>query len=81
MSGFAAIAAPSPADVNEKVLKAFKEAFSAAQDVSWQEYDEYYQANFHQDDIQVRVQYDDNGKLHKDYQVLYGKATDAEYSC
>jgi hypothetical protein len=63
LTGLAATAAPSPEEVNEKVLKAFKETFATAQDVSWQEYDEYYQANFRQDDIQVRVQYDDNGKL------------------
>jgi hypothetical protein len=58
-----ATAAPVPKEVNEKVLKAFKETFIAAEDVSWQEFDDYYQANFRQDDIQVRVQYDDNGKL------------------
>jgi hypothetical protein len=63
ITGFVATASPSPSDVNEKVLKAFKEAFSTAQDVNWQEYEEYYQANFRQDDIQVRVQYDDNGNL------------------
>ena len=63
VTGFVASATPSPKDVNEKVLKAFNETFSSAQDVNWQEYDEYYQANFHQDDIQVRVQYDDKGNL------------------
>jgi hypothetical protein len=63
LTGLAATAAPKPEEVNEKVLKAFKAAFSAAQDVSWQEYSDYAQANFRQDDIQVRVQYDDNGKL------------------
>lgn len=61
----AASAFSSPREVNEKVLKAFKETFSAAKNVEWQEYDKYYQANFKQDDIQVRVQYDENGKLLK----------------
>lgn len=63
LTSVVAIAAPTPEDVNEKVLKAFKETFTAAQDVSWQEFEAYSQANFRQNDIQVRVQYDDNGKL------------------
>lgn len=62
-TGFVAGAAPSAEEVNEKVLKAFKETFAAAQDVSWQEFEAYSQANFRQNDIQVRVQYDDNGRL------------------
>ncbi|MEO5563695.1 MAG: hypothetical protein ABIR18_09680 [Chitinophagaceae bacterium] len=63
--GFAATAAPSPNTVNEKVLKAFNETFTAAQDVTWHEYDTYAQANFRQDDVQVRAQYDAEGKLLK----------------
>lgn len=63
LTSVVATAAPVPEEVNEKVLKAFNETFIAAQDVSWQEFEAYYQANFRQDDIQVRVQYDDNGKL------------------
>jgi hypothetical protein len=58
-------AAASPTEVNEKVLKAFKETFSQAQDVVWHEYENYYQANFRQDDIQVRAQYDQEGVLIK----------------
>jgi hypothetical protein len=61
----AATAFSSPREVNEKVLKAFNETFAAAKNVEWQEYDQYYQANFKQDDIQIRVQYDENGKLLK----------------
>ena len=59
----AAVASIPPAEVNEKVLKAFKETFTKAEDVVWNEYKDYYQANFKMDDIQVRAQYDENGSL------------------
>jgi len=60
-----AIASVSPSEVNEKVLKAFNETFSQAKDVVWHEYDTYFQANFRQDEIQVRAQYDESGALLK----------------
>jgi hypothetical protein len=63
LTGFAASATVTPPDVNEKILKAFKETFSAAQDVSWHEYDEYSQANFVVDKIQIRAQYAEDGQL------------------
>jgi hypothetical protein len=65
LTGFAATAAPSPIEIGEKVLKAFNETFTTAQDVTWHEYETYAQANFRQDDVQVRVQYDENGTLLK----------------
>ena len=65
LTGFAATAAPSPNTISEKVLKAFNETFTAAQDVTWHEYSDYSQANFRQDDVQVRAQYDADGKLLK----------------
>jgi hypothetical protein len=58
-------AAVSPSEVNEKVLKAFNETFALAKDVVWQEYEDFYQANFKQDDIQIRAQYDEEGGLIK----------------
>lgn len=58
-------AAVTPAEVNEKVLKAFNETFALAKDVVWQEYENYYQANFKQDEIQMRAQYDEEGDLLK----------------
>jgi hypothetical protein len=58
-------AAVVPFEVNDKVLKAFKETFDKAQDVVWHEYDNYYQANFKMDEMQVRAQYDENGGLLK----------------
>jgi|SRR5687768_7211883 hypothetical protein len=63
LTGFVATAAPAPSEVNEKVLKAFKATFTAAQDVSWHEYEDYTQANFVVDKIQVRAQYAEDGRL------------------
>jgi len=63
LTGFVATAAPAPSEVNEKVLKAFKETFTAAQDVSWHEYEDYAQANFVVDKIQIRAQYAEDGRL------------------
>lgn len=58
-----AAASAAPNEVNEKVLKAFNTTFAKAQDVVWHEYDNIYQANFKQDDIQIRAQYDQDGSL------------------
>jgi len=63
LTGFVAIAAPTPSKVNEKILKAFNETFTAAQNVSWQEYEDYSQANFVVDKILVRAQYAEDGRL------------------
>lgn len=63
LTGFVAIAAPAPPKVNEKILKAFNETFTAAQNVSWQEYEDYSQANFVVDKILVRAQYAEDGRL------------------
>lgn len=65
LTGFAATAAPAPSDVNEKILKAFKETFTAAQHVSWHEYEDYSQANFMVDNMQVRAQFAEDGRLLK----------------
>ena len=59
----AATASTSPYEVNEKVLKSFNSTFAKATDVVWHEYDNIYQANFKQDDIQIRAQYDQEGGL------------------
>ena len=62
-AGLFARATGAPSAINEKVLKAFKETFTAAQDVSWHEYDDYVQANFRQNEIQIRAVYNDEGEL------------------
>lgn len=63
LTGFVATAAPAPSEVNDKILKAFQETFTAAEDVSWHEYEDYSQANFVVDRIQVRAQYAEDGRL------------------
>jgi hypothetical protein len=56
-------ATAKPTEVSEKVLQAFKETFGQAKDVVWQEYETYYQANFKQDEIRIRAEYDHDGAL------------------
>lgn len=62
---FAANASNPPLDVTERILKAFKETFKAATDITWHEYNDYYQANFRVAEIQIRAQYSDDGTLLK----------------
>lgn len=62
---FAAQASTPPAEVTERILKAFKETFKAATDITWHEYSDYYQANFRVAEVQVRAQYSDDGTLLK----------------
>jgi hypothetical protein len=63
--GFTASATPTPKEISEKVKKAFSETFTSAQDVTWHEYENYAQANFRLDEVQIRAQYDQDGKLMK----------------
>ena len=56
-------AAAEPPEVNEKVLKAFKETFTKATDVVWHELSNSYQANFKQSEITTKAIYDTNGNL------------------
>ncbi len=55
--------ATTPPEVNEKVLKAFRETFTNAEEVKWQEYSTHYLANFWQKEINVRVKYDLEGNV------------------
>lgn len=63
LTGFVAAAAPAPSEVNEKVLQAFKQTFTAAQNVTWHQYEDYTQANFEVEKMQVRAQYAEDGRL------------------
>ena len=63
LTGFVAVAAPAPSDVTEKVLQAFKQTFTAAQNVTWHQYEDYTQANFEVEKMQVRAQYAEDGRL------------------
>ncbi|MBC7826483.1 MAG: hypothetical protein H7122_01960 [Chitinophagaceae bacterium] len=48
-------------EVNEKVLKSFKETFTAAEEVKWEEYKTYYTVSFVNTGIRSKVNYDKDG--------------------
>ena len=56
-------AATTPPEVNEKVIKAFNETFSEAENVKWQERANLFQADFKISEIAVRAIYADDGSL------------------
>lgn len=60
--GISASAAAVP-DVNDKVLKAFKQTFAGASDVVWKEMKNTVQAHFKMSEVQVRAMYDNDGNL------------------
>jgi hypothetical protein len=51
------------ADVNDKVLKNFKETFTTAENVRWQEYKEFFSVSFMQSGIRTTVNYDKKGNM------------------
>jgi hypothetical protein len=63
----------TPPEVSEKVLKAFRETFIAAENVVWNEQDNQCQAYFNQSEIQIRAIYDDDGNLLKTTRAYYEK--------
>jgi hypothetical protein len=65
--------ADRPPEVNKKVLKAFHETFTKAEDVVWHEFDNYYQVNFWQGDINLRVKYDAEGNVIGTIRYYYEK--------
>jgi hypothetical protein len=50
-------------DVNEKVLKSFKETFASAEDVKWEEFKTYYTVSFVHSGIRSKVNYDKDGRM------------------
>jgi len=63
LASFAATAATRP-EINAKVLKEFNETFTAAKNVTWEEFDNSnYQANFKMNEVIVKILYDDKGNL------------------
>ena len=50
-------------DPNEKVLKAFNETFTSAQEVRWEEFPKYYAVSFVSDGIRSKVNYDKDGNM------------------
>ncbi|HEX7846149.1 MAG TPA: hypothetical protein VF476_10150 [Chitinophagaceae bacterium] len=73
LTGLSATAA-TPPEISEKVLKAFKETFSTAEDVTWKEMDKSCQANFKINKITVRAMYDNDGNLLETVRY-YGEST------
>ena len=57
------VAASTPPEVNEKVLKAFNQTFVKATDVVWNEMQNLYEASFKQSEIVSRAIYDTEGNL------------------
>ena len=56
-------AANNPPEINDKVMKAFKETFSEAENVNWREMENSCQADFKISEIKVRAVYDKEGVL------------------
>lgn len=50
-------------EVNEKVLKSFKETFASAEDVKWEEYKNHYTVSFVHTGVRSKVSYDKNGYM------------------
>jgi hypothetical protein len=67
IGGLSSFSLPVPVDINEKVLKAFKEAFSDAKDVVWSEVDSYYEVKFKQSEVSARLKYDQEGNVIEAY--------------
>jgi hypothetical protein len=65
--------AATPPEINEKILKSFKQTFAYAEDVVWQEKDNSYQVNFWQGEINIRARYDEQGKLLSTIRYYYEK--------
>lgn len=57
--------AANPPEISDKVIKAFKQTFTNAENVSWSEVESTntYQANFTVSEITVKAFYDDDGNL------------------
>ena len=60
------------AEPNQKVLDAFKKTFEQAKDVTWQDVDNKYEANFSQNNITFRIMYDQEGNVVKSIRYYYG---------
>lgn len=57
------IAAAAYADPNEKVLKSFRETFTQAEDVRWDETDSYFTVSFVSAGIRSKVNYNKEGDM------------------
>ena len=69
------------AEVNEKVLKSFKESFPRAEQVSWQEYIDTYVVNFTSIGIKERITYDKEGNFISSTRYYYQENLPANIIC
>ncbi len=58
---------------NEKILESFNKTFQHAKEVSWQEVENNYEASFSQNEIMLRVQYDNQGNIMRSIRYYNGK--------
>lgn len=56
-------AAANPPEISEKVIKAFNETFTDAENVSWRELENTCQADFKVSEMKVKATYDNDGNL------------------
>ena len=61
------------ADPTQKVLDAFNKTFQQVKDVSWQDVDNKFEANFSQNNITFRIMYDGDGNVVKSIRYYYGQ--------
>jgi hypothetical protein len=68
-------------EVNEKVLKSFKESFPTAQQVTWLEYVDTYVVNFTSIGIKERITYDKEGNFISSTRYYYQENLPANIIC
>jgi hypothetical protein len=61
------------ADPTQKVLDAFSKTFKQVKEVTWQDFDNKYEANFSQNNITFRVMYDQEGNVVKSIRYYYAQ--------
>ena len=69
------------AEVNEKVLKSFNEAFPKAEQVNWQEFTDNYVVNFLSVGIRERITYDKDGNFVSATRYFYEEHLPANILC
>ena len=60
------------ADPNQKVLDAFSKTFQQVKNVTWQDVDNRYEANFKENNITFRIMYDQEGNVVKSIRYYFG---------
>ncbi|HJW15544.1 MAG TPA: hypothetical protein VJ499_00400 [Flavisolibacter sp.] len=59
------------ADPNQKVLEAFSKTFQQVKNVTWQDIDNRYEANFKDNNITFRIMYDQEGNVVKSIRYYF----------